>query len=54
MFVSGFDLHPYFDELGLKTKGMEAEQHTLLHRKTISRRKQIYCQIYNLYAYTLH
>ena len=33
---------------------MEAKHHALLHRTTISRRKQIYCQAYNLYAYILN
>ena len=30
---------------------MEGKHHTLLHCSTIGIQKQIYCQVYNLYAY---
>ena len=33
---------------------MEAKHHKLLHSTAISRTKQIYHQVYNIYAYTLH
>ena len=33
---------------------MEAKLHKLLHRKTIGRRKQLYCQAYNIYVYALN
>ena len=33
---------------------IEDKHPTLIHRTTIGKRKQIYCQAYNLYAYALH
>ena len=33
---------------------MEAKHNKLLHSTTISRRKYIYRQLYNIYAYVLH
>ena len=33
---------------------MEANNYTLLNGITIGSIKQVYCQVYNLYAYALH
>ena len=33
---------------------MEDKHHTLIHRLAIGRKYKIYCQVYNLYANTLH
>ena len=33
---------------------MEAKHHTIIHRANIGRRKQIYHQEHNLYAYALY